>query len=99
MSKVMSFLPKIFPHLLAVGIFVIAFLIYDRVSDKAIEEVKIDFPLLTYEQPIAAKVKEIYCPPELRCAGPRVFVILDSKVKKTIKAKESIDQSTILIEF
>lgn len=76
---------KVVPYVLALGIGVIAFLIYHRDARKAIEKANVDFPLLTFDEAVSDKVLEIYCPPEVRCATPPFWIVLEGNRKISIK--------------
>jgi len=84
-------------YILAVGIGLILFLEYHRRASKAVEKSKADFPSLKIEQPLAEKVIEIYCPPEVRCSTPPILVVLSDRKKMSINLVESFDPDVKLV--
>jgi hypothetical protein len=94
-----SLLVRIVPHTIAIGIAVVGFLIYDRNATNAIERTRIEFPIVTHEEPLNEKVIERYCPPEVRCSTPPVSLIFRGGKKNSIIAYESLDGSTTFIDL
>ena len=82
---------KVVPYVLALGIGALAFFIYHFEARNAIEKTNLDFPLLTFDEAVSAKVLEIYCPPEVRCATPPFWIVLDDHRKISIKTYNDLD--------
>lgn len=89
---------KIIPYIIAVIIGLIWFFVYDRNANEAIKMVNSDFPQIIKSDHLNEIVVETYCPKELRCSAPPVFLILKSKRKIAVNAHKNIDGDSFFIQ-
>lgn len=74
----------------------IAFKLYDRKAREVILKTKLEFKALNSENFLRSNVKEVYCPPEVRCATPPVWIVLSDGRKFGVNAHYDLERKFTL---
>jgi hypothetical protein len=77
----------------------ICFKVYEHDSNEAISKAESEFSLLKKADFLNSNVKKVYCPPELRCATPPAWVVLNDDRKISINANFDVEDKVTLSDI